>query len=64
MEIQDAEGRPLPGWTEKDCQYTVGDEIERPVLWKNGGDLSTLAGKSVRLRFVMWDADLYAIRFQ
>lgn len=64
VEIQDAEGKPLPGWTAKDCQYTVGDEIERPVLWKNGGDLSTLAGKSVRLRFVMWDADLYAIRFE
>ena len=27
-----------------------------------GGDLSSLAGKPVRLRFVMKDADLYAFR--
>jgi hypothetical protein len=28
-----------------------------------GGDLRRLAGQAVRLRFVMKDADLYALRF-
>jgi hypothetical protein len=41
----------------------IGNEIERAVEWK-GGDLSALAGKPVRLRFVMADADLYAVRFE
>jgi hypothetical protein len=41
----------------------IGDELDRIVSWKNGSDVSALAGRAVRLRFVMKDADLYAIRF-
>ena len=39
-----------------------GDEIERIVAWKGGYDVSRLAGRRLRLRFAMTDADLYAIR--
>ncbi len=38
----------------------IGDEIDGPVSWQEGTDL---AGKPVRLRFVMKDADLYSFRF-
>jgi hypothetical protein len=38
-------------------------EIGRPAKWKSGADLGRFADKPVRLRFVMKDADLYAIRF-
>jgi hypothetical protein len=38
-------------------------EIRRPAKWKSGADLGRFADKPVRLRFVMKDADLYAIRF-
>ena len=41
----------------------VGDSLEREVKWTMGGDVSALAGKSVRLRFVLKDADLYALKF-
>ena len=41
-----------------------GDEIERAVSWKHGADVSRLAGKPIRLKFVMKDADLYSIQFQ
>jgi hypothetical protein len=34
------------------------------VHWQSGSDLGTLAGKPVRLRFVLRDADLYSIRFR
>jgi hypothetical protein len=64
VEIQDADGKPLPGFALDDCPPIWGDEIGRVVGWKNSPDLSTLAGKPVRLRFVMKDADLYAFRFQ
>ena len=40
------------------------DTIERVVHWKTGPDISRLAGKPIRLRFVMIDADLYSIRFR
>jgi hypothetical protein len=38
-------------------------EIGRRAKWKSGADLGRFADKPVRLRFVVKDADLYAIRF-
>jgi hypothetical protein len=64
VEIQDAAGRPVPGHTLADCREIVGDEIERVVRWNGGADVSKLAGRPVRLRFVMKDADLFALRFR
>ena len=63
VEIQDASGQPIEGFAEADCPEIIGDEIDRTVSWKGGPDVSSLAGKPVRLRFVMRDADLYSIRF-
>ena len=63
VEIQDAAGKALPGFTLDDCPPIFGDTIERMVTWQKGGDVSSLAGKPVRLRFVLKDADLYALRF-
>jgi hypothetical protein len=62
VELQDQAGRPIPGFALADCQELIGNEIERAVTWK-GGSLAALVGKTVRLRFVMKDADLYAMRF-
>ncbi len=64
VEIQDPAGKPIPGYTLGDAIEIWGDELERVVAWKAGPDVSKLAGKPVRLRFVMKDADLYAIRFK
>jgi hypothetical protein len=63
VEIQDADGKPLPGFSLDDCAEVFGDEIDRTVEWKTGSDVSTLSGKAVRLRFVLKDADLYALKF-
>ncbi|HOJ21799.1 MAG TPA: hypothetical protein PLU39_07020 [Armatimonadota bacterium] len=64
VEIQDASGAPIPGFALADCHETFGDSIERPVVWKRGSDVSALAGRAVRLRFELSDADLYAFRFR
>ena len=63
-EIQDAEGRPLEGYRVSDCAEIYGDEVERVVAWQEGTDVSALAGKPIRLRFAMKDADLFAIQFR
>ena len=63
VEIQDVNGKALPGFALEDCPPIFGDTIERTVTWKNGGDVSSLAGKAVRLRFVLQDADVYAFQF-
>ncbi len=64
VEIQDASGKPIPGFSLADSRPHIGDAIEQPVSWKTGGDVSALAGQPVRLRFVMQDAGLFALRFQ
>ncbi len=63
VEIQDAAGQPVPGFTLEDCPEIIGDEISRIVSWKQGTDVAKLAGQPVRLRFVMKDSDLFALRF-
>ena len=64
IEIQDEAGKAIPGFALEDCPPVFGDAIERVVTWKGGADVSALAGKVVRLRFVLRDADLFAYRFQ
>jgi len=64
VEIQDPDGRDLPGFALDDCPTVFGDAIERRTLWKPGGDLTSLAGRPVRLRFALSDADLYAFQFK
>ncbi|GMV98802.1 MAG: hypothetical protein AMXMBFR83_31500 [Phycisphaerae bacterium] len=63
VEIQDATGRPLPGYALAEATEIWGDELARVVTWKTGHDLGRLAGQPVRLRFVMKDADVFALRF-
>ncbi len=53
----------MEGFGVGDCDEVIGDEIRRVVTWKGSGDLSSLAGKPIRLRFVLRDADLYSIQF-
>jgi len=62
VEILDASGKPAEGFTLSDMRPLFGDELDAPVAWKGGGDLSAFIGRSVRLRFVLKDADLFSIR--
>jgi len=64
VEIQDAKGRPIPGFALADCDPVQGDAIASIVKWKDNADVSQLVGRPVCLRFVMNEADLYSIRFQ
>ena len=64
VEIQDADGKPIPGFTLADSIELYGDTVARNAIWKDNPDLGALAGKPVCLRFVMKDADLYSIKFE
>lgn len=64
VEIQNAQGQPHPGFGLGDCNEIIGDEIARTVTWKQGSDVSGLAGQSVRLRFAMKEADLFSLCFR
>lgn len=62
-EIQDEDGRPVPGFAVTDSVEMLGNRIEHTMAWRKGTDVSALEGKAVRLRFVMKDADIYSLRF-
>jgi hypothetical protein len=67
VEIQDASGKPLPGFALEDSPLLFGDSIEHTVAWahtETPKPLSRLKGLPIRLRFVMRDADLYSVRFK
>jgi hypothetical protein len=63
VELQDPAGSPFPEFMLADCDPIFGDEIARVVKWKSSSNVHALAGRPVRLRFVMEDADLFSLRF-
>jgi len=65
VEILDENNKPIPGYTLEDCdQIYTANEINRVVKWNGESTVSKLAGKPIRLHFVMRDADLYAFQFR
>ena len=63
VELQDADGRPVSGYTERDASYICGNSVRMPVRWGKSWDVSSLSGKPIRIRFVMRDCKLYAFQF-
>jgi hypothetical protein len=64
VEMQNAEGKVVPGFSLADCYPIYGDSLDVSVAWKNAADLKALQGKPVRLRFEVQDADLYSFQFR
>jgi len=70
VEILNAEGKPIPGFTLQESPLLFGDEVAATVAWPrsrsqtDSNPLKALAGTIVRLRFVLQDADLYAFQFK
>jgi len=64
VEMQSVKGEPVPGYALNDCQPLIGDSIGQTVAWKNGPNTESLAGQTVRLRFVMKEADLFSLQFR
>jgi hypothetical protein len=66
VELQDAQGQPIPGFTLQDCEELSYDDIDRVITWRKKGspDLSSLAGKAIRIRWVLRDADVFSFKFE
>jgi hypothetical protein len=62
--FEEADGKPIHGFSIDDCQAQIGNELDRKVTWKSGADCGSLAGKPARLRFSMKDADVFSFQFQ
>ena len=63
VELQDANGFPIPGFTLADCEEVAGDDVAWEIRWRGSADLSNLAGQPVKLHFKMRNAKLFAFQF-
>lgn len=61
VEILDADGKILEGFTKKDCvAVKKTDQTKLLITWKKQQDIASLTGKVVRLKFYLNHADIYA----
>lgn len=63
VELRDADGNALPGFGLPDCEEIGGNHLDQMVYWKGKTDVSTLAGKPLRLFFKLTRARLYGFQF-
>ncbi len=63
FELCDEAGEPIEGFSLFDSEVLFGNELAHQVTWRGGADVRALAGRPVRLRVQLEDADLYSIRF-
>jgi hypothetical protein len=63
VELRDASDKPIPGFTLADCEEIGGNFIDQRVYWKGKTDVSSLAGRPVRLYFNLTRAKLFAFQF-
>ncbi len=63
FELCDMDGKPYEGFAYAESEKLFGNEIAHTVAWRGGSDVSALAGKPVRLRVRLKDADLFSFRF-
>jgi hypothetical protein len=64
VEIRNADGTPVPGFSLEECDLVYGDSLDRRVSWKGNRSVAALAGQPLVLHFVMREADVYSLAFQ
>jgi hypothetical protein len=58
--VVDASGTVLPGFEATKCVFTERDAVDLPLRW-DGKSARELAGRTVRLRFHLRSANIYAV---
>ncbi|MBN1348135.1 hypothetical protein JXJ21_01865 [candidate division KSB1 bacterium] len=59
VQLTTIEDEPIDGWQAEDCAPFSGDDLEYRVRWGDRG-LDAMRGQTVRIRFCLEDAELYA----
>lgn len=63
VELLDEANRPIEGYTREEATPLYVNSVRLPVTWGASGNVASLAGKPIRLRFGMRDCKLYAFQF-
>ena len=64
VEIQDASGKPISGFTLSESIVLSKDSVQATVSWNGNSNLRSLAVQPIRIRMVAKNADLYSLRFE
>lgn len=59
----DEQGHDIPGFRMEDSEVLYGNAINQTVRWAGNARVDALAGRPVRLRVRMFDAEWYAFQF-
>jgi len=64
VEVLNEDFSPIEGFAKQDAIPIARNSVRMPVSWQRGGDVRVLAGKTIRLRFHMTNASLFAFQFK
>ena len=65
VELLDERGEPISGFSREEALPVNGNSVRKQVRWKGlDSDVSRLAGKPIKLRFLMRECKLYAFQFR
>ena len=62
--VLDESGTQHQGYSRQDCALFDGDAIKHQVTWREHSSLKELAGKTIRLKFYLRNANLYAFTLE
>jgi hypothetical protein len=58
--LLDETGNEIPGFGQADATKICGDIVDAPIKWKSGKTLKDIGDKTVRIKFILRDADVYS----
>jgi hypothetical protein len=62
VELQAADGTPLPGFGLAECRPLIGNDLSMPVVWERHRRLGAFASQPVRVRIRLQEARLLALQ--
>ncbi len=63
IELRDTHGTPIRSFTLADCEEIGGNFVDQRVYWKGKTDVSSLAGRPIRILFKLTRTKLYGFQF-
>ena len=57
----DQDGKEIPGFGLADAEKIQGDKVDEHIKWTSNKSIKELSGKTVRIKFIIRDADVYSV---
>ena len=64
VELLDATGSPIPGFTKDEADPINMDDVQHMATWKGSGDVRSLQGQPIVLKFYLTHSRLFSFAFQ